>query len=149
MVRLKKNMSFPLDETDIAILEALIEDGRKSFRQIAREIKVSTPTVQIRYDRLFSMGIIKSISPILDMKKLGANADLSKSKMKPHEKAIKKLNSDLHVKIKCDYCDRKISEQPSILKVANIQRFFCCTSCRILFQDKYQRRIKALLNSQK
>lgn len=142
-------MSFPLDETDIAILEALIEDGRKSFRQIAREIKVSTPTVQIRYDRLFSMGIIKSISPILDMKKLGAKADLSKSKMKPQGKTIKKLDSDLHVKIKCDYCDRKISEKPSILKVANIQRFFCCPSCRILFQDKYQRRIKALLNSQK
>lgn len=142
-------MSFPLDETDIAILEALIEDGRKSFRQIAREIKISTPTVQIRYDRLFSMGIIKSISPILDMKKLGAKTDLSRSKIKSHGKTIKKLDPNLHVKIKCDYCDRKITEKPSILKVANIQRFFCCPSCRILFQDKYQRRIKALLNSQK
>ena len=149
MVMINESMSFPLDETDIAIIEALIEDGRKSFRQIAREINVSTPTVQIRYTRLLSMGIIKSISPILDMKKLGANADLSKSKMKPHEKSIKKLNSNLHVKIKCDYCDRRISEKPSILKVANIQRFFCCSSCRILFQDKYQRRIKALVNSQK
>lgn len=142
-------MSFPLDETDIAILEALIEDGRKSFRQIAREIKVSTPTVQIHYDRLFSMGIIKSISPILDMKKLGAKIDLSKSSIKSPTNIIKKLDSNLHVKIKCDYCDRKITEKPSILKVANIQRFFCCPSCRVLFQDKYQRRIKALMNSQK
>lgn len=142
-------MSFPLDETDIAILEALIEDGRKSFRQIAREIKVSTPTVQIHYDRLFSMGIIKSISPILDMKKIGTKTDLSKSNIKSQDKTIKKLDSDLHVKIKCDYCDRKITEKPSILKVANIQRFFCCPSCRVLFQDKYQRRIKALMNSQK
>ena len=149
MVKINENMSFPLDESDIAILEALIEDGRKSFRQIAREIKISTPTVQIHYNRLLSMGIIKSISPILDMKKLGANADLSKFKMKPHEKTIKKLNSNLHVKIKCDYCDRKIFEKPSILKVADIQRFFCCSSCRILFQDKYRRRIKALVNSQK
>jgi len=149
MVKINQNMSFPLDETDIAILEALIEDGRKSFRQIAREIKISTPTVQIRYNRLLSMGIIKSISPILDMKKLGANADLSKSKMKPHEKTIKELNSNIHVKIKCDYCDRKIAEKPSILKIADIQRFFCCPSCRVLFQDKYQRRIKALMNSQK
>ncbi|MFB5629320.1 MAG: TRASH domain-containing protein, partial [Nitrosarchaeum sp.] len=49
----------------------------------------------------------------------------------------------------CDYCDRKISEKPSILKMANIQRFFCCPSCRVLFQDKYQRRIKAIMNSQK
>ncbi|MHA7733797.1 AsnC family transcriptional regulator [Nitrosopumilus sp. S6] len=140
-------MSFPLDETDIAILEALIEDGRKSFRQISRETKVSTPTVQIRYERLISMGIIKSISPILDMKKLGSNTITSKSKL--YEKTVKKINPSLHVKIKCDYCDRKISEKPSILKVANVQRFFCCPSCRVLFQDKYQRRIKALMNSQK
>jgi len=142
-------MSFPLDETDIAILETLIKDGRKSFRQIAKEIKVSTPTVKIRYERLFSMGIIKSISPILDMKKLGAKMDLSKSSIKSPRKTIKKIDSNLHVKIKCDYCDRKISEKPSILKVADIQRFFCCPSCRVLFQDKYQRRIKALMNSQK
>ncbi|MCA9812885.1 MAG: AsnC family transcriptional regulator [Nitrosarchaeum sp.] len=142
-------MSFPLDETDIAILETLIKDGRKSFRQIAKEIKVSTPTVKIRYERLFSMGIIKSISPILDMKKLGAKMDLSKSSIKSPRKTIKKIDSNLHVKIKCDYCDRKISEKPSILKVGDIQRFFCCPSCRVLFQDKYQRRIKALMNSQK
>lgn len=142
-------MSFPLDETDIAILESLIEDGRKSFRQIAREIKMSTPTVQIRYNRLINMGIIKSISPILDMKKLDSKTDLSKTKIKSLGPIPKNLNSDLHVKIKCDYCDRKVTEKPSILKVGNIQRFFCCPSCRILFQDKYQRRIKALMKSQK
>jgi Lrp/AsnC family leucine-responsive transcriptional regulator len=142
-------MSFPLDETDIAILESLIKDGRKSFRQISREIKVSTPTVQIHYDRLINMGIIKSVSPILDMKKLGTKLDLDKTGIKSHGTAAKKLSSDLHVKIKCDYCDRKIAEKPSILKVANIQRFFCCPSCKVLFQDKYQRRIRAIMNSQK
>ena len=142
-------MSFPLDETDIAILESLIKDGRKSFRQISREIKVSTPTVQIRYDRMINMGIIKSISPILDMKKLGTKFDLSKTDIKSQGTAIKKLDSNLHVKITCDYCERKITEKPSILQVANIQRFFCCPSCKVLFQDKYQRRIKAIMNSQK
>ncbi len=142
-------MSFPLDETDIAILESLIQDGRKSFRQISREIKVSTPTVQIHYDRLINMGIIKSVSPILDMKKLGTKLDLDKTDIKSRGTATKKLDSNLHVKIKCDYCDRKIAEKPSILKVANIQRFFCCPSCKVLFQDKYQRRIKAIMNSQK
>ncbi|MFB5609791.1 MAG: winged helix-turn-helix transcriptional regulator [Nitrosarchaeum sp.] len=142
-------MSFPLDETDIAILESLIQDGRKSFRQISREIKISTPTVQIRYDRMLNMGIIKSISPILDMKKLGMKLDLDKTNIKSQGTSPKKLDSNLHVKIKCDYCDRKISEKPSILKMANIQRFFCCPSCRVLFQDKYQRRIKAIMKSQK
>jgi DNA-binding Lrp family transcriptional regulator len=38
-----------LDNIDIAIFKALIQDGRKSFRQIAREIKASTPTVEARF----------------------------------------------------------------------------------------------------
>ncbi len=45
-------MPFQPDDIDIAIIESLIKDGRKSFRQISREIKISTPTVQARYERL-------------------------------------------------------------------------------------------------
>jgi DNA-binding Lrp family transcriptional regulator len=41
-------------------------DGRKSFRQIAKEIRVSTPTVEARFSRMRSMGLIKNIEPILD-----------------------------------------------------------------------------------
>ena len=33
-------MPFQIDDEDIAIIESLIKDGRKSFRQISREIKV-------------------------------------------------------------------------------------------------------------
>lgn len=42
-------------------------DGRKSFRQIAKEIGVSTPTVEARFSRMKSMGVIKSIEPIVDI----------------------------------------------------------------------------------
>ncbi len=42
-------------------------DGRKSFRQIAKEIGVSTPTVEARFSRMKSMGVIKSIEPIIDI----------------------------------------------------------------------------------
>jgi DNA-binding Lrp family transcriptional regulator len=59
-----------LDNTDIAIVKVLIEDGRKSFRQIAREIKVSTPTVEARFSRLKGLGIIKNIQPIFDIEKI-------------------------------------------------------------------------------
>ncbi|MGB6593531.1 MAG: Lrp/AsnC family transcriptional regulator [Candidatus Nitrosopolaris sp.] len=52
-------MDAKLDNTDIAIVKALIQDGRKSFRQIAREIKASTPTVEARFSRLKGLGIIK------------------------------------------------------------------------------------------
>lgn len=43
-----------------------MNDGRKSFRQIAKEIGVSTPTVEARFSRMKSIGVIKSIEPILD-----------------------------------------------------------------------------------
>ena len=63
-------MDAKLDNTDIAIVKALIEDGRKSFRQIAREIKASTPTVEARFSRLKGLGIIKNIQPIFDIEKI-------------------------------------------------------------------------------
>ena len=63
-------MDAKLDNTDIAIFKALIQDGRKSFRQIAREIKASTPTVEARFSRLKGLGIIKNIQPIFDIEKI-------------------------------------------------------------------------------
>jgi DNA-binding Lrp family transcriptional regulator len=56
-----------LDKVDLAIINSLMADGRKSFRQIAKEIGVSTPTVEARFSRMRSMGIIKNIEPILDI----------------------------------------------------------------------------------
>ncbi|HEX6067224.1 MAG TPA: AsnC family protein, partial [Nitrososphaera sp.] len=43
-------MPVHLDDTDVAILKSLMQDGRKSFRAISREIDVSTPTVKARYE---------------------------------------------------------------------------------------------------
>ena len=63
-------MDTKLDNTDIAIIKSLIQDGRKSFRQIAREIKVSTPTVESRFSRMKGLGIIKNIQPIFDIEKI-------------------------------------------------------------------------------
>lgn len=47
-----------------------MQDGRKSFRQIAREIKISTPTVEARFDKMKSMGIINGIQPIINVDKI-------------------------------------------------------------------------------
>lgn len=56
-----------LDRVDLSIINSLMKDGRKSFRQIAKEIGVSTPTVEARFSRMKSIGVIKSIEPILDI----------------------------------------------------------------------------------
>lgn len=59
-----------IDNTDFHILAALSEDGRRSLRDIARTAGVSTPTVESRLRKMFDMGLIKKISPIIDASKI-------------------------------------------------------------------------------
>jgi Lrp/AsnC family transcriptional regulator, regulator for asnA, asnC and gidA len=59
-----------LDKLDIAIINSLMQDGRKSFRQIAKEIKVSTPTVEAHFSRMKGIGVIKNIEPIINIHKV-------------------------------------------------------------------------------
>lgn len=67
-----------LDEIDLSIINSLMKDGRKSFRQIAREIKVSTPTVESRFKKMKNeLGIIKNIQPIIDTGKLDSSKTLT------------------------------------------------------------------------
>ena len=63
-------MPLKLDKTDIAILKSLMEDGRRSFRKIASQVGVSTPTVESRVRRMIKSGIIRKITPILDIDKV-------------------------------------------------------------------------------
>jgi len=137
---------FQLDDLDIAILESLIKDGRKSFRQISREVKASTPTVKARYERLVNVGLIKTVSPILDLGKLEGRTGARLENIRT--KAIKyhyiKITKNMLVKMTCDYCKGPVSEKPHILKFANFERFFCCTSCRGLYKEKYKGRIEKL-----
>ena len=139
-------MPFQLDDIDIAIIESLIQDGRKSFRQISREVKVSTPTVQARYERLVNVGLIKSVSPVIDRgmleKKTGKH--LESVKIKSSKKHELKITKDMVLKMSCDLCEGPIADKPHVLKIANFERFFCCTSCRSLYKEKYRGRIESL-----
>ena len=139
-------MPFQPDDIDIAIIESLIQDGRKSFRQISREIKVSTPTVQARYERLVNVGLIKSVSPVIDIGMLENKTEIhfEKLKTKPTKKSDVKITKNMILKMTCDLCKGPISDKPQVLKIANFERFFCCVSCRTLYKEKYKGRIDAL-----
>lgn len=139
-------MPFKLDKIDTDILESLLEDGRKSFRQVSREIKVSTPTVKARYQRLVNVGLIKAVLPVID---LGKIEDRTGSKLdKIRSRAIKnhsvKLNKDAVIKMSCDYCKGEVHGKLSILKFASFERFFCCSSCKTLYREKHKGRIQSL-----
>ena len=142
-------MPFKLDEIDLALLESLIKDGRKSFRQISREIKVSTPTVKARYERLVNVGLIKAVSPVLDMGKLENKTSerLGQIRNKIISNHNIKLGKGMLVKMSCDFCKGPVTGKPAILKFADLERFFCCISCRTLYKGKYKSRIESLSNA--
>lgn len=148
-------MPVELDNIDEAILKSLMEDGRKSFRAISREIKVSTPTVKARYERLVNMGLIKAVKPEIDLSKV----DRSKSELFSDDNTVRQIQDqkkrfhvkleNLQVKIKCEYCGGPIHGKPKILEFANFQRFFCCMGCKNHYKEKHAGRIESIIEQYK
>ena len=60
-----------LDQTDVKILDNLLDDARDFNRQIARKMGVSVGTVIAKTRKMDESGIIKGYSAILDHDKLG------------------------------------------------------------------------------
>jgi DNA-binding Lrp family transcriptional regulator len=143
-----------LDSVDEAILKSLMEDGRKSFRAISREIKVSTPTVKARYERLVNMGLIKAVKPEIDLSKV----DRKKSQLF-NDTTVKQLQSqkkhfhvdlnNLQIKMQCEYCGGPIHDKPKVLEFANFQRFFCCMGCKTHYSEKHAGRIESIVEQYK
>jgi DNA-binding Lrp family transcriptional regulator len=59
-----------LDETDFEILRLLTEDARRSYREIAEAVDLSSPSVSDRVSRLQEMGVIRRFTLDLDRSKL-------------------------------------------------------------------------------
>jgi Lrp/AsnC family leucine-responsive transcriptional regulator len=138
-------MPHELDDTDIAIVTSLQQDGRKSFRQISRELNISTPTVQARYQRLVNIGLIKSISPVIDSANLANEQKNKLAACHCNEFHDTDLKSGMTVKMKCDLCDGQIRDKPHVLKFANFERFFCCNTCKTQYKEKNKGRIQSII----
>jgi DNA-binding Lrp family transcriptional regulator len=86
-----------LNETDVKILQGLLEDARFSSRQIAKKVGVSVGTVLARIKKMEREGIIKNYSALLDHEKLGyqltvvTEITVSKGRLVETEKEIAKI----------------------------------------------------------
>ncbi len=60
-----------IDDVDRKMIKIFHEDGRKSYRSIAKQLDISIGTVHNRIEKLLKSGIIKRFSPIIDHEKLG------------------------------------------------------------------------------
>ncbi|HKZ89412.1 MAG TPA: Lrp/AsnC family transcriptional regulator [Thermoplasmata archaeon] len=92
-----------LDELDVAILKHLNEDARKSYRDIAKDVKASISTISNRIRRLESDGIILGYAPMIDESKLGfdvlavVGVKIHKGKMLEVQRRIAKDDRVTHV----------------------------------------------------
>ena len=55
-----------LDDTDREILRVLIDDGRRSYSDIAEQVELSPPAVSDRVDRLQELGVIRRFTVDID-----------------------------------------------------------------------------------
>ena len=134
-----------LDEYDISILKSLFSDGRKSFRQIARETGITTPTVKARYERLVNVGFIKKIIPVIDLGKVQNANNILELQSENKNNQFKNVKKGMRIMLNCDFCHGIIAGVPQIFKFANYERFFCCTSCKSYYKTKYAGRIQAIV----
>jgi Lrp/AsnC family leucine-responsive transcriptional regulator len=156
-----------LDNNDIAIIKSLLKDGRKSFRQISRETGITTPTVKARFERLVNIGFIKGVLPVFDFGKVNNTDDaiqlqnINKVKTKKEKKYLnenahnnlleeevdkikEQITTGLAIDLKCDYCHGPVLGKPRVLKFADLERFFCCNSCKSDYSEKYKGRIESI-----
>jgi Lrp/AsnC family leucine-responsive transcriptional regulator len=60
-----------LDETDVELVDALVENGRLSFQQLASQVYLSPSTTAERVRRLQRMGVIRGYHAELDLDVIG------------------------------------------------------------------------------
>jgi len=88
-----------IDDVDRKILQQLTTDCRMSYRQIAKNTRISVGTALSRVRRLEKAGIIKGYSAIVDHERIGyeltaiTEITVSKGKLLEIEQAVSKLSN--------------------------------------------------------
>jgi Lrp/AsnC family transcriptional regulator, regulator for asnA, asnC and gidA len=95
-----------IDEKDKSIINALIDDSRLSYRQLAKKSGVSVATVMNRLKRLEQEKVVQSYSAVVDYEKIGYDIDV--------------LISIRVSKGKLFQVENKIATNPSVLSVFDI-----------------------------
>lgn len=63
-----------IDSRDLEILQALEEDARIAWRQLAKKLGVSEATIYLRVKKLHNLGIIRRYTIKVDLDRLGVKA---------------------------------------------------------------------------
>ncbi len=64
-----------MDATDRRIIALLLEDGRRTYDDIAGQVKLSAPSVKRRIDRLRASGALRGFTAVVDHSAMGWNTE--------------------------------------------------------------------------
>ena len=64
-----------MDDQDRQILALLVEDGRRTYDDIARRVSLSSPAVKRRVDRMRTRGTLQGFTAVVDQGALGAHTE--------------------------------------------------------------------------
>jgi len=64
-----------MDELDRKILALLVEDGRRTYDDVAGRVALSAPAVKRRVDRMRRDGVLKTFTAVVDHAALGATTE--------------------------------------------------------------------------
>jgi DNA-binding Lrp family transcriptional regulator len=64
-----------VDDLDRRILTLLVEDGRRTYDDIARRVNLSAPSVKRRVDRLRESGALEGFTAVVDHGAMGWNTE--------------------------------------------------------------------------
>ena len=89
-----------MDKLDNGIIKSLNKNGRKSFRTIAKELKVSLSTIANRIKRMENEGIIERYIPVISPEKIGLDLTALINLKITHGHLIetqKQISKDYHI----------------------------------------------------
>jgi DNA-binding Lrp family transcriptional regulator len=117
-----------IDDKDKKLVNALLENARLSYRQLAKKANVSVATVMNRIKRLEKEGVIKSYSALLNYENLGYDIDV--------------IISIKVAKGKLFHVENKIATNPNVLAVFDVTGDF---DSAVIAKFKNRRSLDAFL----
>ena len=72
------------------------------------------------------------------------NRNINKIFEEEVDRIEEKITNGLAINLECDYCHGPVFDKPKVLKFADLERFFCCHSCKTNYSEKYKGRIESI-----
>ena len=71
VIFLSEKNKVKMDKTDFELLELLLEDGRMTFKELAKKVGIDERRASRRVEKLINEGVIQGFTALVDWSKFG------------------------------------------------------------------------------